>query len=180
MEHSLLYLYIKAVITDKNEIVMDVIDSLKFNTADFYDNILSNLKLDNTSDENIKIFNLFCIVAERKTIKSPTDIIVQKTRQAFENIIKKGIFDIKPLNLNDTKDIIENFSNIYINYIINSNSCPNIFKIELNDISFSCFYGSPDYLRETPIEIPNIINFWYQREQPFLTGKQILTRTILL
>lgn len=167
MDYGILYAYLKVAIFENNEYAMDIVDTLRYNTHDFFQNIERNLKLENESSEEIKITNLFCICSNK-----------QKINQIQGKIVKQIINQISNGNeFKDNKDIYSNYINIFVNYIIENQISPLIFKLDIDEeLSVLYFFGSNQYYEQPPQEIKDIVSIWISREQPYLLGKQIITQ----
>lgn len=77
MDYSALYVYIKSIRRDDSEYIMDAVDSLKYNSEDFFSNMQTNLNLINyIDDDGTDISNIFCICGTKEKIDSIKEILL--------------------------------------------------------------------------------------------------------
>lgn len=170
MNHEILYTYIKSVIFNKEDITMEVVDTLKYNTSDFFEQINKTLLLKNTSNDNISIINLFCITSTKDKIKK-----IKKTLST--EIINRIDLGKNFENTYNSPDMFNQYLNVFINYLFDNNLAPLIYSFELDNISVLYMFGGTSYYKQASQEVKSVLNMWYETEQPILLGKQIITQT---
>lgn len=168
MNYEILYTYIKAVILEQEEYYMDVVDTLRYNTSDFFSQIKTNLALKNDSEEDLSITNLFCIVSQKEKIQEIEKTIAQ---EIIHRITLGETFE----NTYQSKDLLTQYLNTFTHYLFKESLAPLIFKLELEDISILYLFGSPEFYEQPPAEILGILYAWCEKEKPILFGKQIMT-----
>ena len=163
MDYEILYVYIKAVITN-NKYFMEVVDSLQYCQEDFFSQVKSNLSSEYNSYNNLDIMNIFCICTD----KSKATQIKSSLANDISNKLK---------GLKDTSfDMYNNYINVYIDYLLNNNLSPLMFSREIDDLSIICLIGSKTTCSQPPIKVQEILNIWHNKEKPTLFGKQVLTQ----
>lgn len=170
MDYGVLYAYIKAVIFDESEFAMDIVDSLKYNKEDFFNNIQSDLKLENKSSEDISIVNLFCICGSKEKI-------LQISNNIQKEILERILISYELKNSYKSQDMYTEFLNTYVLYLLNNNMSPLSFLYDIDEnLSILYFFGSNIFHQHPPKDIEVILDIWISREYPYLLGKQIITQ----
>jgi Holliday junction resolvase-like predicted endonuclease len=161
MDDNLFYLYIKAVIGDDGYLAMDTTNTLIDSELMFLDKVNSNLELLNDNTDGFKIVNLFCILGETR------DLNYKMTHY------KTYLLD---LLFSDNNNFFVKFIHPYCEFINSSKLVPNVVRYKIDDdISCHCFYGAKELCDDIPEYIDTVFQFWLDREQPVLAGKQIMT-----
>ena len=169
MDFEILYVYIKAIITNDEEYAMNIVDSLNYCLKDFKDKIQNNL-VECELYESFKSFDLFCLCISKDKQQDLKDLLLKDVLNQLYSCLENQE------ETEDNSNIYEQYINIYVKYLINNGLSPLIFPVETKDLIIYLLIGSKEYLQEPPSKIMDILDIWYEHEKPALFGKQILTQ----
>lgn len=171
MNYDILYTYINAIILEQGKWYMDVIDTLKYNTTDFFSHLKDNLSFQHKGKDNtLYRANLFCLTGQTNKIKKIKKTI---TKEILERIKLGENFESSYPN----KDLLTQYLNTFTHYLLQKSLSPLIFSFEIDGISVLYLFGSTEFYEEPPKEISELLHIWYEREKPILMGKQIMTQS---
>lgn len=170
MNYNLLYSYINANIIDNENISFNSIDSISYNTNDFFEKIIDTLNILPQNSKDKKIVNLFCICGSSEDIENIKKSISLDIVNHIENNIKKAKY------VNDNSTFYNKFLDIFTTYLINSSLSPLAFSLNIDDISILYLFGCSKFHSEPPLIVKKILDMWYEQESPMLCGKQIITQ----
>ncbi|MBS7020731.1 MAG: hypothetical protein KH135_02515, partial [Firmicutes bacterium] len=176
MNDGIYYVYLKAILfLETNEIFYNVVDTLEKSTDDFFTEIDKELNLNQKSTKDYTVVNLFCILGKPNMVRAAKEKIVTMIQKNTKKFINGSKFKIDV----EHGQMLERFTNIYNQYIFENKLCPNTCEFNQGAYFCECFYGTKNYIYQTPDYVLQVIDTWFQKELPLLAGKQMINQSFL-
>lgn len=187
MENKELLIYFLATLDDKDDIQI-------VNRVDNYINPFESFftKIDFLyENKDINDIEFYCIIDKIENIEQLKKTISMKIKSnLFDKILAKDYININEvideINNSGYENKIERFINLYIKHCIKEKTILypiyNIyknFKEDLACIVYS-FIEKPQYEKFFNEKIDKVFNVFFEKEAPFMQGKQIMLKSFLL
>ncbi|WP_372010400.1 restriction endonuclease [Paenibacillus chitinolyticus] len=179
---GLVMAYIKATIDTENDFVYTkTVDNLKYPFSDFIQTILTEDRVFNEGQEEMK---LFTIMGSKERINEIKESFVDEIKKVFNLFVQRKItLEMLAARINkDELPSLEQFLYLYIYHLFTSATLkyPYSHFIGIDeDCGIAIFYGTESAKENISDMVDHAMDFWLERECPIVRGKQVLIKSFL-